>query len=507
MKRKNLNIIAAAAAVALCMMTGLTGCGSAAENTASKAAESTVSASVDNNNAGAVAGDTQNADASAVTLTNVNADELFTERDLAQTADTSDAKTITVKDGEDVNITSAGVYVLSGTASNCTVRVEIGSSDKVQLVLDGLDITNESAPAIYVVSADKCFVTTADGESSLSVTGTFTADGDTNTDAVIFSKDDIVLNGTGTLTLSAPNGSGVAGKDDLKVTGGTYSITCGAHAVEANDSITIGGGTFTINAGKDGFHCNNSDDDTKGDVIITDGTFNITAGSDGVQGTTFVRIDGGTFDINSSEGIEATYVEINGGEITITASDDGINASANSTAYEVMVVFNGGYTTINMGAGDTDGVDANGKVVVNGGTVSVNTSGNSFDYDTGKEFNGGTIIINGEEVSEIPEDMMGGRGGFGGGFGKGNMGEMGERSDMGDMGDMSGEEFKRGHGGRGGFGKGMNGEFTPPEGGDFGDMTPPDGAEGEAPEPPAEGEKPADNGAAAGTDSTAAEQT
>ena len=75
-----------------------------------------------------------------------------------------------------------------------------------------------------------------------------------------------------------------------------------------------------------------------------------------------------------------------------------------------------------MGDGDTDGIDANGNIIVNGGTIDVTAKMSSFDYDNTAEFNGGTIIVNGEEVDEIPQSMMGGPGGpggngnFGGGF-------------------------------------------------------------------------------------------
>ena len=95
---------------------------------------------------------------------------------------------------------------------NASIIVNAGDEDKVQIVLDGVSITNESTPCIYVKSADKVFVTTTDSENTLTVTGSFTADGDTNTDAVIFSKDDLVLNGVGTLTISSTD-NGIAGKD------------------------------------------------------------------------------------------------------------------------------------------------------------------------------------------------------------------------------------------------------------------------------------------------------
>jgi hypothetical protein len=71
-----------------------------------------------------------------------------------------------------------------------------------------------------------------------------------------------------------------------------------------------------------------------------------------------------------------------------------------------------------MGAGDTDGVDSNGNIIVNGGTISV-TGNSTFDYDGTAQYNGGTIIVNGQTVNSIPNQMMGGgmggmRGGMGG---------------------------------------------------------------------------------------------
>ena len=238
----------------------------------------------------------------------IDTSDIFTKRDLEQTADTSSAKTLEVKDGQTLKVTEEGVYVVTGSAKNCTIRVEADDQAKVQLVLNGVSITNDSAPAIYVVSADKCFVTTSK-DSSLSVTGAFTADGDTNTDAVIYSKDDITLNGEASLTINSAQGNGISGKDDVKITGGTYKITSALDSVEANDSIAIYSGTFTINSSKDAFHSENSDDDTVGYVYINDGTFTIEAKSDSIQAVTQLQIDGGTFKLTSSEGLEATSVQ------------------------------------------------------------------------------------------------------------------------------------------------------------------------------------------------------
>ncbi|WP_407383902.1 carbohydrate-binding domain-containing protein [Ruminococcus sp.] len=361
----------------------------------------------------------------------IDASSLFTERDLQQNADLSEAVEYDLSSNNTISITKAGVYVISGSAENATVTVEAGDNDKVQLVLNGVTVTNTSAPVIYVKNADKVFVTTAkDTTNSLSVTGSFTADGDTNTDAVIFSKDDLVLNGLGTLTINSTD-NGVSCKDDLKITGGTIEITCTSDALEANESIAVADGTITVNAKKDALHAENDEDNTTGYIYICGGTLNLTTASDGIQGTTVVQIDGGTITANSSEGIEATMVQINGGKVSVTASDDGINASNKSTAYSVSLEINGGEVNVDMGQGDTDALDSNGSLIINGGTVNI-TANSPFDYDGEGKLNGGTVTVNGTQVTELTNQMMGGGmggpGGMGGNMGGnpgGNMGGMG----------------------------------------------------------------------------------
>ena len=395
--------------------------------------------------------------------------DMFSDRDLEQEADLTNAEYITLTSGEDVTISAEGVYVISGTATDTSIIVEADSA-KVQLVLDGVSITNTDFPAIYVKEADKVFVTTTDSENILKVTGSFTTDGDENTDAVIYSKDDIVLNGVGTLTIES-TANGISGKDDIKFTGGTYVINVSEDAVEAKDSIRISDGSFTITSGKDGFHSENSDDLTLGFVYISGGNLTIDADGDGIQATTVLMIDGGTIDINAAECLEGTFIQINGGDITLYGTDDGINASSKSTSYDVVIEINGGNLSIEMASGDTDALDAHGSLIVNGGNIDI-TAQFAFDYDTNAEFNGGTITVNGEEVTDITESMT--FGGMGGGFGGGNGGPGGKGGFQGN-GDASSGEF--------------SGEFPgePPEGfngeapsGDF-PGEPPEGFNGEAP--------------------------
>lgn len=363
---------------------------------------------------------TESASVSSFTAltTLIDASGLFTERDLTQTADASSATQIALTDGQNVTINSEGVYWVTGNVSDATIIVEAADSEKVQIVLDNVTITNQNAPAIYVKSADKVFVTST-GDNTLSTTGAFNADGTTNLDAVIFSKSDLVLNGTGSLTISS-SANGISGKDDLKFTGGTYAITAKKDAVEAHDSIRISDGNFTINAGKDAFHSEYDDDDSVGYVYIAGGTFNITAGDDGIQGTTYTIIDGGTINITAAEGIEGTGVQINGGSISINASDDGINGASKTSQFSPFIEINDGVISINMGQGDTDAIDCNGDLTINGGTIDI-TAQSAFDYDGTGTLNGGDITVNGSTVNALTQTGPGGgKGGFqngNGGFG------------------------------------------------------------------------------------------
>lgn len=374
----------------------------------------------------------------------IDRDNLFTERDLTQEADFTDASSITLESENDVTISEEGIYVITGTAENTTIVIDADAA-KVQLVLDNVTIANDNTPAIYVKSADKVFVTTI-GDNNLTVTGSFTSDGDTETDAVIFAKDDIVFNGTGTLSISSTK-NGISGKDDIKFTGGSYNITSSADAVEANDSILINDGSFVIKSEKDALHSENSDDTSVGSIYISGGTFNIDAESDGIQATTTLVIDGGTISVNASEGLEATYVQLNGGKIDISASDDGINASPKGKGFDTVIEINDGNLTINMASGDTDALDTNGDLYINGGTVDI-TAQFAFDFDNKAELNGGTVTVNGETITEITNSMMMRGPGMPEGPMPGFDGQMpefdGETPDFGEFKDGERPEFKDG---------------------------------------------------------------
>ena len=341
---------------------------------------------------------------------------MFTQTDLTQTVDTTNAKKITLEDGKDVTIDAAGTYVITGTAKNSTVIVNASADAEVHLVFDNVSITNTNKPTVYAVNAKNVYVTTTQNSTNnLKVTGEFTEDDGNDINAVIFAKTNITLNGLGTLNIDS-SANGVASNSDLKITGGIYNVNTIKHGFKALNSIRVADGTFNINATKDGFHSENEDDLTTGYVYIAGGNFTINSEDDGIQGTSITEIDGGTFAINAVEGIEGTYVLINDGTIKIYATDDGINASEKATNYDVQIEINGGNLDITMAEGDTDALDANGTLTINGGYINI-TAQFAFDFDLTASLNGGTVIVNGTQVTSITNSMMeggGGPGGFGG---------------------------------------------------------------------------------------------
>ncbi|AIQ27509.1 hypothetical protein P40081_04295 [Paenibacillus sp. FSL P4-0081] len=344
--------------------------------------------------------------------------ELFSDRDLEQSADLTAATPMNLESNQDVTLSEEGVYVLSGDVDNVTVTVEAADDAKIQIVLDGVSITNEDAPAIYVKAADKVFVTSTDSENYMEVSGSYVADGETNLDAVIFSRADLTLNGTGTLDIVSGQGNGISSKDDLKITGGVYTIESSADALEANDAILIHDGTITIDTQKDGLHSENEEDTTLGNIYIEGGTLTITAADDAITGNNLVQIDGGIINIKSAvEGIEANNIIVNEGQLTLYATDDGINATPKVSSGASIVV-NGGTIDVSMASGDTDAFDSNGDIYINGGTINVEAT-SAFDADGTAELNGGTVTVNGEQITEITESRGGG---FGGGGGRGGAG-------------------------------------------------------------------------------------
>lgn len=254
----------------------------------------------------------------------VNAEKKYTDRDLAGTYDEATAtkivcsKTTATVEGKGavvsngtITISKAGVYVLSGTLQNGQVIVDAQKTDKVQIVLKGVQITCENNAPIYVKQSDKVFLTLAEGTTNTVTDGKDYALGaeETEPNAAIFSKSDLTINGTGELTVTANHNHGIFSKDDLVVASGTITVTALGDGLKGKDSVAIKDGTIAITAGGDGIQSSNATDTTKGWIAIDGGTFTINAEKDGVQAETELVIGAGVLGITTGEGSANVNVE------------------------------------------------------------------------------------------------------------------------------------------------------------------------------------------------------
>ena len=343
--------------------------------------------------------------------------DMFTKRDLAGNYDESEAVKITlsgktaacnssnvqIEDGV-VTIKAAGVYVLSGTLTDGTIVVDAGDDDKVQLVLDGVSIMAADYAAIYAKNADKVFVTLAEGAgNSLTVSGDYVQTDDNNVDAVIFAKCDLTLNGTGSLTVKDNTGHGIVSKDDLVVTGGTYTIYSQDHCLNGKDSVRIADGTFNLSCDEDGIHAGN-DDQQDGYVYIEGGDINISVGDDAIHAEGLLIITGGDIDVSKScEGVEGDKILVTGGDIDVISSDDGFNAAGGSSGsgdnHDGFGDSSGsGYNHDGFGGGPGMGgvymdADSDAYIFITGGTININADGDGIDSNGCIGITGGSVYV------------------------------------------------------------------------------------------------------------------
>lgn len=387
-------------AIALCTLMALAGCGAQASGEASSVPDPSPSQ-----------------EAAVTTASTIDTATIFSDRDLEGTYDESaaiaiqlsgdsaacDSDAVTIE-GSRITIGAEGVYVLSGTLADGQIVVNAGETDKVQLVLAGADITSSTSAAIYALEADKVFVTLAEGtENTLTNGGAYVAIDDNNIDAVIFAKTDLTLNGSGSLTINAQAGHGVVSKDDLVITGGSYTITAASHGLSGKDSIAIADGAFSITSGKDGIHAENTDDLSLGTLYITNGSYTITAQGDAVSAQGALQIDGGTFDLYTGEGsasVDMTTSDVSqmggprGGmdaqtEVTATATEED-TVSQKGIKGESTYTINGGVFTIDSA---DDCLHAGGAMTLAAGEFTLSSGDDAVHCDDALTIQSGAFTI------------------------------------------------------------------------------------------------------------------
>ena len=349
-------------------------------------------------------------------------DDLFSDRDKkteyeangtitlkGSTAET-DAENVTIS-GSTVTITGEGVFEVSGTLDDGMIIVD-AKKEKVQLVLKNANITSAECAPVYVKQADKVFLTLV-GENRLENGGALRAIDSNDIDAAVYARDDLTINGTGSLTVVSPAGHGISGKDELTITGGNIAVESANHALDANDSIAICGGSFTLRSGKDGIHAENNDDAALGFVYIASGSFVIDAQGDGISAGAVMQLDGGSYDILCGGGAVNGEKQTSdgwggmggrpggpggpGGFGQQTTTEDSASIKGIKAGGELVV--GGGSFTIDSA---DDAVHANADVTVCGGSFVIATGDDGFHADEAL-----TILAGKIEISESYEGLEG----------------------------------------------------------------------------------------------------
>lgn len=373
----------------------------------------------------------------SVDVTNLkedNYDLSFTDRDcdfsydkkgacnvtFSETSAKASSNSASVNKGE-VTIGKEGTYILSGKCTDGSVIVDAGDNDKIQIVLNGLDLTSSKSPFI-IKNADKVFITLADNsENTLSDASSYelTVD-DSTVDGAIFSKADLTINGNGKLTVNGNYKHAVVSKDDLVIAGGTLNVKSKSSGIDGKDCVKIKDADITVNSGSDAIRSTNTDEtDSRGFVYINSGTFKLESTNDAVQAVSLLRIDGGDFNITTGGGSangethpdsygkgmdwyssssdstdtesakaikSADTIEINGGKLSIDSSDDAIHSN------NTVKITNG---ELEINAGD-DGIHADNALTIDGGTINIAQSYEGIEA--------GKITVNDGNINLVSND-------------------------------------------------------------------------------------------------------
>ena len=434
--------------VTLIAALGLTGC-STASGTTLTSGTSTVHSAV----SGTTAGTSTSNTAAGQTL---DAQTHYTNEDL--TWDSSGEKTIdlanpTATDGVSVEngtitITSGGTYRLTGEYSG-QVKIEAAKTDTVRLVLDNAKITNSTGAAINVVSAAEAIIYTAAGTTNtVADEANYAATGDDDPDAAIYSTANLTLTGEGSLSVKGAYEEGIHTTGGLVIASGTLDVNAANTGIKGKDYVDITGGIVNVTAAQDGIKSTNTDDESMGFTRLSAGSVTVSAGDDGLKAPHTLEISGGTLNIEkSNEGIEAQYINILDGDVTVNSTDDGINASLKDSSSDTSSDTTSGTATTgqqtqqnqngqvqqapagggaapggsqgstgqnqNMpqppaggtGQPPTDGTMPGGgggtfevvdaAINISGGTVTVNAEGDGIDSNGTATFSGGTVTVNG----------------------------------------------------------------------------------------------------------------
>lgn len=332
------------------------------------------------------------------------------------TAQGSNSSSVSSQSGS-VTISAAGTYLLTGTYSG-TVKVSVGTEDKVNLVLNNVTITSENDSAIYIEQADEVRIVTQEGTTNtLTDAGSYQrTEGATGT---IASNADLTLGGNGTLKLTSQSTQAISSSDGLVILGGTIAIDSVDDGIRGKDYVVIADGDITTNASGDGIQSTNGDDAGRGYVLITGGKVTESGVKKAIDTVGMLLLDGGEITADTSgDSLESQFMVLAAGSATITSGDDGLNAtdgsggdmgmgpmqqSGESSSTIWAAITGGNWTFTTQG----DGIDSNGDLHMSGGTLIVygpeNDGNGAIDVQNGMTISGGRLVAVGSSgMAEAP---------------------------------------------------------------------------------------------------------
>ncbi len=320
-----------------------------------------------------------------------------------------------IADGSRVTIQLAGNYSFSGSLADGQIVVDTQDEDLVRLILNGVNISNSTSAPIYIANAEETIIVLADNTDNVVSDGAayVFAEGEDEPNAAIFSKSNLTIYGTGTLTVIGNYNDAIGSKDGLVITSGTLIVTAVDDGIRGKDYLVVQDGSITVNAGGDGLKSDNEEDASMGYISIATGMINITAAGDAIQAETSVLISDGQFVLvtgggstsyisedTSAKGIKgALNVQIDSGTFTIDSADDAVHSNGS-------IVVNGG--TLTLLSGD-DGIHADATLTINGGDTQITESYEGIESAV-ITLNGGNIHLN---ASDDGVNVAGGNDGSG----------------------------------------------------------------------------------------------
>lgn len=280
--------------------------------------------------------------------------------------------------GNVVTISAAGSYRINGTLNDGQILVNTGDDPmNVVLILDNADITNLSGPAIYVEQAEKARIQLAAGSDNKITSGTeaaMTQSDGSESGAAIYSKDDLDIEGEGSLSVCGFINNGIGCKNDLDINSGNITVLAANNGLRGADSVDIKGGSISVTAGNDGIKSTTADKEGKGYVTVSGGALSVCAQGDGISAETELSIENGTISIattgdpaqQSSKAIKAgTGLRISGGVLSLEAEDHALHSGAG-------LEISGGVLTVISREGK--GIAAHGDIQISGGSIELESA-------------------------------------------------------------------------------------------------------------------------------------